>query len=62
MRTLQDLKPEQWIEIRRIALEFCSSGFFGEDQMKCSIAAFMEWLTLQEEGFQIGVEVDGNLH
>jgi hypothetical protein len=49
--TLETLTPEQWIEIRRIALKIFDSKRYGTDQLKCAVAAFAAWISTQEGDF-----------
>jgi hypothetical protein len=57
-----DITPEEWIEIKGIAIRIYESGRCGKDQMKCSIHAFLEWISMQEEEIFISSEMSEAIH
>jgi len=60
--TVDQLTDEEWAHIRRIAIETLKEGAFGTDQMKCAIAAFVEWLGMQEGEISIQVGPGDTIH
>lgn len=62
IKTVYSLTSQEWSEIRSLAVKMYHSGQFGKDHFKCTIAAFMEWIVIQPDEFQFGVEMDSTLH
>ena len=48
------MTEQQWSEIRKLAIQIHDSGHVGTDQMKCAIAAFVVWISQQEDDFILG--------
>lgn len=61
-RTIYQLSPQEWAEIKKIAISFHDNNQFGGDQFKCAVAAFMEWISNQDDNFQLAVEVETTFH
>jgi hypothetical protein len=60
--TLFDLDPNDWIEIKKIAIKYHEQGTFRGDQLKCGILAFIQWLAHQEDDFALGTDMDITIH
>ena len=56
------ISAEQWVEIRMIAGKLWQTGLFGNDELKCNVMAFVEWLANQNENFELRVESGSKLH
>lgn len=58
------MTPEQWAEIRRLALQIHDSGRHSGDQMKAAIEAFVLWLSNQSEPLAVEDDyvADDKLH
>ena len=54
-RTLTELTPQEWNEIRSIAVKLHAQGRFDKDQMKIACEALVQWLAINE---QITVEYE----
>ena len=51
---LSSLTPDQWIEIKSIAVKLFKQGKYSQDQMKVSIYAFLLWLDMQGAILELG--------
>lgn len=66
---LEDLAPEDWLAIKRIATALYEDGLYSEDgvpyqaiQFKCAVAAFSEWLSKLEVDFCLGSRKTESVH
>lgn len=46
--SISKLRPDQWVEIKRLAVKVHDSGMFGKDRLKISVMAFVHWLNHQD--------------
>lgn len=64
---LDDLAPEDWSAIKRIAVALIQEGKYRDEplstiQFKCAIAAFNEWLSRTEMLFCVGDKPKKSIH
>ena len=58
----RDLTPDDWLEIKALALEVYKSGKVGHDSSKCAIYAFLQWITENEIKMGIPTGDDSIVH
>lgn len=60
--SISSLAPDEWEQIRKIAIELLDKGENGKDQFKISVIAFMQWAAKVEKQIEIAMMEDGTLH
>lgn len=61
--SITSLAPDEWEQIRSIAIKLLDEGKNGKDQFKISVLAFMLWAqTIERQIEQVMMEPDGTLH
>jgi hypothetical protein len=60
--SISSLHPDEWEQIRAIALRLYDEGKNGKDQFKISVIAFMQWAQKVEQQIEIAMMEDGTLH
>jgi hypothetical protein len=58
VKTLAELSDKDWNEIYQIAVKLYNTGSFGQNQMRCTVYAFLKWLESKE--FNIMIEDETN--
>lgn len=60
--SISSLHPDEWEQIRKIAIKLLDEGQNGTDQFKLSVVAFMRWAQTVEQQIEIAMMEDGTLH
>lgn len=60
--TVNEITDIQWDQIRDLARGMIKSKMYGNDPFKCTVTAFLHWVSLQKQDLAVGVGMGTTHH